>query len=103
MALVIGLQPGEHQIEVLVLHRRGQSLGDDKRVRSAKRIVLDVNRAVGAAGERLADDRLHAGGAGRADDNLAAVFLPKPQRLFERVGIGLVHLVADVLFANPRL
>src|SRR4030095_384094 len=49
------------------------------------------------------DDRLHAGGTGRADDDFAAVFFPKPQRLFERIGVGLVHLIAAVLFADPRL
>src|SRR5262249_40599698 len=26
----------------------------------------------------------------------------QPQRLFERIGVGLVHLKAGVLFANPR-
>src|SRR5262245_54906708 len=61
-----------------------------------------MNRPVGAAGKRLADNCLHPGGTGRADDDLAAMLFPKPQRFFERVGIGLVHLIADVLFADPR-
>ena len=65
--------------------------------------VFDVNRAVGAAGQRFADHLLHARRAGRADHHFAAVLLAQAQRLFERVGVGLVHLVADVLLANPRL
>src|SRR5262249_40741511 len=44
-----------------------------------------------------------AGRPGRADDDLAAVLLLEAQRLFERVGVRLVHLEAGVAFANPRL
>src|SRR5262249_39805878 len=62
-----------------------------------------MNRPVGAAGKRLADNCLHPGGTSRADDDLAAMLFPKPQRFFERVAVGLVHLIADVLFADPRL
>ncbi len=65
--------------------------------------MLDVDGPIGAARQRLADDRLHAGRSGRADHHFARVLLPQPQRLFERVGIGLVHLVAGVLLANPGL
>src|SRR5204863_8604281 len=64
-------------------------------------VVFDVNGAVGTARERFADDRLHARRPRRTDDHFPAVLLPEPQRLFERVGVGLVHLVADVGFANP--
>ena len=41
------------------------------------------------------------GRPGRADDDLAAVLLLQPQRLFEGVGVGLVHLAARVLLADP--
>ena len=62
-----------------------------------------MDGAVGAAGERLADHLGGAGRAGRADDDLAAVLLLQPQRLFERVGVGLVQLEAGVLVADPGL
>ncbi len=66
-------------------------------------VILDVDRAIGAARQRLANHLLHARGPGRADHHLAAVLLAQPQALLERVGIGLVHLVGHVLLANPRL
>ena len=69
----------------------------------AERVVLDVDRAVGAARQRLADDLRDARRPGRADDHLAAVLLLQPQRLFERVGVRLVHLEAGVLLADPGL
>src|SRR5258708_26757759 len=65
--------------------------------------MLDVDGPLGAARQRLANDRLHAGRSGRADHHFAGVLFPQPQRLLQRVGIGLVHLVAGVLLANPRL
>ena len=103
VALVVGLQAGQDQVELLVRHRGRQRVGDHERVGGAQRVVLDVDRAVGAARERLADHLLHARRARRADDHLAAVLLAQAQRLLERVGVRLVHLVADVLLADPRL
>ena len=70
---------------------------------AAKRVVFDVNRAVGAARQRLANHLLHPRRPCRADDHLAAVLLAQAQRLLERIGVRLVHLVADVLFADPGL
>ena len=72
------------------------------RVSTAERLVLDVNRPVGSPRERFTDDLLHARRAGRAHDDFPAVLLAKPQRLFQRVGIGLVQLVAGILLADPR-
>ena len=69
----------------------------------ARRIVLDVDGAIGAARERFADDLRHARRPGGTDDHLAAVLLLQPQRLFERVGVRLVHLEAGVLLADPGL
>ena len=103
VALVVGLEAGEHEVELLVRHRRRERVGDDERVGRGERVVLDVQRAIRAARERLADHLLHARRPGRADDHLAAVLLAQAQRLLERVGVGLVHLVADVLFADPVL
>ena len=69
----------------------------------ASRIVFDVNRAIGAARQRLANHLRDARRPGRADDHFAAVLLLQPQRFLERVGVGLVHLEAGVLVANPGL
>src|SRR5689334_9022914 len=62
-----------------------------------------MNRAVGAARQRFANHLLNARRTGRADDHFPAVLLAEPQRLFERIGVRLVHLVADVLLADPGL
>ena len=69
----------------------------------ASAVVLDVDGAIGAARQRLAKHLRDARRPGRADDHLAAVLLLEPQRLLERVGVRLVHLVAGVLLANPGL
>ena len=103
VALVVGLEAGEHEVELLVGHRGRERVGNHERVGRAKRVVLHVDRAVRATGERLTDHLLHARGARRTDDDFSTVFLAQPQRLFEGVGIRLVHLVADILLANPRL
>src|SRR6185436_19520221 len=57
--------------------------------------------AIGAARQRLADHLGDARRPGRADDHFAAVLLLEPERLLERVGVGLVHLEAGVLVADP--
>ncbi len=70
---------------------------------SRERIVLDVNGAVGSAGQRLAQGLGHAGRAGGADDHFAAVLLLEAERLFERVRVRLVQLEGGILVAHPRL
>ena len=102
-ALVVGLQPGQHEVELLVADRRGQRLGHRDRIGRRQRVGLDVDGAIGAARQRLADHLRRARRPGRADDDLAAVLLLEPQRLFERVGVGLVELEAGVLVADPGL
>src|SRR5213083_2112284 len=47
-------------------------------------------------------DRRHARRPARTDHHLSTVFLLQPERFFERVRVGLVHLEAGVLVANPR-
>ncbi len=36
-ALIVGLQAGEDEIELLVAHRRGQRVGDDERISAGER------------------------------------------------------------------
>ena len=79
------------------------ALDGHERIGARQPIVFDVDGAVGAARQRLADHLRDARRPGRADDHFAAVLLLQPQRLFERVGVGLVHLEAGVLIANPGL
>ena len=67
----------------------------------ASDVVLDVNRAIGAARQRFAQHLGDPRRAGRADDDLAALLFLETQRLLERVGVRLVHLVAGVLVADP--
>ena len=64
-------------------------------------VVLKMDRAIGALGQRLAQHLLRARRAGGNDDDFAAVLFFLAQRLFQRVGVGLVHFVGDI-FANPR-
>ena len=66
-------------------------------------IALDVNRTIGAAGQRLAQHLGHARRSGADDEHLTAVLLAQAQRLFERVGVGLVQLPARVSVADPGL
>ena len=103
MALVVALQAGEDQVELLFGHRRGQRGRGGERIGGRERIILDVQRAIGAAGQGFADHLLHARRPGRADHDFAAMLFAKAQGLLERIGVRLVHLVADVLVADPGL
>ena len=77
------------------------ALGDSARVRIRQAIVGYVDGAIGAARERFANHLCHARGPGRADHDFAVMLFLEPQRLFERVRVGLVHLEAGVLIADP--
>jgi hypothetical protein len=101
-ALVVGLQPRQHQLELLVADGGRERLGDAGRVGRRQRVGLDVDGAIGPARQRLAQHLRGARRAGRADDDLAAVLLLEAQRFFERVGVRLVQLEAGVLVADPR-
>ena len=104
-ALIVGLQAGQDEIDVLVTDGVGQHTGNDKRIDAYGRetLVLDVNRAIGATRQCLAQDLRSARGPRRADHNLAAVRFAKAQRLLERIRVGLVHLEAGVLLAYAPL
>ncbi len=102
-ALVVGLQAGEHQVELLVANRVRQRIGDDERVGCRQRVGLDVDGAIGATGERFAQHLRGPSRAGRHDHHFPAVLLLQPQRLFERVGVRLVQFEAGVLVTDPGL
>ena len=82
-------------------HRACQGRAREERIRGSERVAFNVQRPVGAARQCLPKNLLHAGRAGGTGDHLAAVAFAEPQCLFQRIGVGLVHLVADVLLANP--
>ena len=70
---------------------------------AASDVVFDVQRTVGAACERLAKDLLHPRRTGGTDHHLAAMLLAKAQAFLERIGVGFIHLVGDILLSNPGL
>ena len=100
--LIVGLQAGQYQIAMLVAKGVGQRRGHGKGISADRRqpLVFHMNRAVGPARQRFAEHLSRSSGSGRADHDFPAMLLAQPQRLLERVRVGLVHLEAGVLFAN---
>src|SRR5262245_6456615 len=80
----------------------GDDPRDDKRIgcHRGEAAVFDVDAPVRPAGQRLAQHLRRSRRSGRAHDDLSAVFLAKPEGLFERVCVGLVHFERGVLLAN---
>ena len=64
------------------------------------RVVLQVNGAIGALGQRFAQDLAGARRAGGNHHYFAGVLFLLPQRFFQRVRVGLIDLVGNV-FADP--
>ena len=100
ITVIVGLQAGEDQVERLFLDRGGKSSSCIECIEANERVVFEMNGAIGALGQSLPQDLLGAGGAGGDYDNVSAVFLLLPQRLFQRKGVGLIDFVGNV-FANP--
>ena len=102
-ALIVGLQPYQHEIEPLALHRRGERVRHHECVGARERVALHVNAAIGAARQRFAQHLPHARRPRRADDDFSAVFFLEPQAFLERVRVRLVHLERRVLLPDPGL
>ena len=100
-AVVVRLQAGEDQVEGLVLNRRRERFGGVEGIEANESVAFEMDGAVGALGQRLAQNLLRARRAAGDDHDLAAVLFLLAQRLFQRVGVGLVHFVGNVV-ANPR-
>ena len=64
-------------------------------------VVFQMNRAIRALGQRLAQHLLRPRRAAGDHDDFAFVLFPLPQRLFQRERVRLVHFVRNI-FANPR-
>ncbi len=101
VAEIVGLQAGEDQVGRSRFERGGQQPRGGQRVEGAQIVFFDVDGAVGAFGQRLADGLRGARRAGAQRDDFAAVLLLQLQRLFERVGVGLVDLVGEIGFLDP--
>ncbi len=81
--------------------RRASSFATPKRIERVQIFGLDVNRAVRAFGQRFADGLRGALRTGAQHDHFAAVLFFQLQRLFERVGVRLIDLEAQVGFLDP--
>ena len=100
-AVVVGLQAGEDQVEVFVLDRSREGLRGIEGIEGNEAVAFQMDGAVGALGQRLAQNLLRARRAAGDDHYLAAMLFLLAQRLFQRVGVGLVHFVGNIV-ANPR-
>ena len=100
-SLIIGLQTGEHEIDLFILDRRGERASNRVRVGRRQAVRFHVHGTIGAPRQRFPDHLRRPRGSGRADDHLAAVLLLEAQRLLERIRVRLVELEAGVLVANP--
>ncbi len=100
-AKVIRLQAGEDEIGLFVLDAAARRLAMPSVSQRCEVVALDVDGAVGALGQRFANGLRAALRAGAERDNLAAMLLFQLQGLFECVGIGLVDLVAEIVFIDP--
>ena len=100
VSIIVGLQSGKDQIELLVFDRRREGLRGVEGIQSDEVVVLEMNRAVRALGQRFAQHLLRPRRAGGDDHNLAFMLFPLAQRFFQRVRVRLVDLVRNVL-ADP--
>ena len=101
-ALIVALQAGEDQVEGFLAQRGGQGFRRAQRIEQEEFVVGDVDAAVGALGQRFLDGLLGALRAHGERHDLAAVLFLQAQGFFEREAVRLVHLEADVGFANPQ-
>ena len=100
-AVIVRLQAGEDQVELLIFNRGSQDLGNVERIEGDEAVIFKVNGAVSAFGQGFAQNLLGARRTGGDDHNFAAVLLALAQCLFQSVGIGFVHFIRNVV-ANPR-
>ena len=98
---VVGLQSGQDQVRLLGLRCRGKQFGDAQRVERSQVFFFDVDGAVGAFGQCLADGLRSAGRSGAQGDHFAPVLFLQLQSLFQGVGIRLIDLETQVVLLNP--
>jgi hypothetical protein len=102
VSVVVRLQAGKNQVELLVFDCGGESFCGVEGVEADEGIVLQMNRAVGAFCQCLPQNLRGSRGAGRDYDDFSAMLLFLAQRFFERVGIRFVDFVGNVLGSRQR-
>jgi hypothetical protein len=101
-ALVVGLEAGEHEIGGFILERGRKGARSRSRVGGSEVVAEDVDGAIGASRERLAQDLHHTHRSGRDRDDLAAVLLAKTKRRLKRIGVWLVQLPCGMCLVEPQ-
>ncbi len=100
IAVIVRLQAGKDEIELLVLDGGGDGLGRVEGVEADELVVFEVDGAIRALGQRLAQHLLGARRAARDHDYFSLMLFPLAQGFFERVGIGLIDFIGNI-FADP--
>ena len=100
-AQVFRLQTGEDEVGRLGLDSGGEQAGDAQRIECVEVIATDVDAAVGALGEGLADGWSDPLGSGGEDDDFAAVLFLELKGFFQGVGVGFVEGELEVGLLNP--
>ena len=100
-AVIVGLQSGEDEVELLVLDGSGQHLGKVQRIEGDEPVILQVNGSVSTFGQGFAQHLLRARRSGGDDHDFAAMLLALAQCFFQCIGIRLVDFIGHVV-ANPR-
>jgi hypothetical protein len=100
IAVVVGLQASEDQVELFVFDGGGKGAGGIVGIEADEGIVFQMDSTVGTLGQGFAQ---HLAGTRRARgnyDHLATVLFLLAKRFFQGVGVGFVHFVGNV-FADP--
>jgi len=100
-ARIVRLQAGQDEVVLFPTDGCGKRGGSRVSVGFDKAIVFDVDASVGPLGERFAQRGGGPRRAGGHGHHLSPVLFLEPQRLFERVGVRLVHLEGQAIVAHP--
>src|SRR5208282_4465965 len=100
-AVFIALQAGQHEVTFLTGTRRSQHFYRAQWIELREVVVGNVNAAIRALRQRLFNRLFNAFGTQGRRDHFPAVLLLQTERFFQRVGIRLVHLEADVRLIDP--
>ncbi len=100
VAEIVGLKAGEDQVRGFGPDGGGQDAGGSQGIEGAH-FLFNMDGAVGAFGQRLADGLGGAGGSGAQGDHLSAVLFFQLQGFFQGIGVRLIDLVGNVAFLDP--
>ena len=100
VTVVVGLQAGEDEIEFFLFDGSGEGSGGIESVQTNERVVFQMDGAVRALRQRLAQNLLRPRRTGGNDNYFAPMLLFLAERFFEREGVRLIDFVRNV-FADP--